>query len=47
MDVEFLNNDAKFLEDIRSIDRILRSLKNPPQWTVEGSKSIILEENEG
>ena len=35
MGAELLRSDAAFQEDIRAMDKVLRSLKHPPLWTIE------------
>lgn len=36
MGTELLKRNAGFLDDIRSMDSVLQSMRYPPQWTIEG-----------
>ena len=35
MGAELLNSDPGFREDIRIMDNFLRTIRHPPQWTIE------------
>ncbi len=43
MGVELLDTDKEFRDDIKAMDRILQTLMNRPEWTIEGRESDLLD----
>lgn len=43
MGIELLDTDKEFRDDIKAMDRILQTLINRPEWTIEGRVSDLLD----
>ena len=43
MGLELLDTDKEFRDDLKAMDRILQTLINRPEWTIEGRVSDLLE----